>query len=59
MNQIDPNLCTHIIYSFVGLQTNNYIYHIDPPLDLGPGEVEENPDDEDASEGQHGMNDFY
>ena len=38
VDNLDPNLCTHIIYSFAGLDTSTYeIKALDPWLDLGEG----------------------
>ncbi|CAG9861937.1 unnamed protein product [Phyllotreta striolata] len=37
---IDPNLCTHIIYSFLGLKADGTIYHIEDWLDLEGGNLE-------------------
>ena len=32
---VDPTLCTHLIYSFVGLDTDNWtIKSLDPWMDL-------------------------
>lgn len=44
---IDPSICSHIIYSFVGMkESTSRIYSRDPGLDLAPGEEEPDPDDE-------------
>ncbi|XP_077294000.1 chitinase-3-like protein 1 [Arctopsyche grandis] len=34
IENIDPNLCTHVIYSFVGLDTSGEIKVLDPWIDL-------------------------
>ncbi|KAJ8708357.1 hypothetical protein PYW07_010482 [Mythimna separata] len=34
VDHIDPHLCTHLIYSFVGLDNNGNIVSLDPWLDL-------------------------
>lgn len=41
MDDIDPNICTHIIYSFVILDSDNYIIKIhDPWLDIDLKNIE-------------------
>lgn len=35
IKDIDPNLCTHIIYSFTGLSINGEMESIDPGMDIG------------------------
>lgn len=37
INMIDPTLCTHLIYTFVGLGNNNDIRVLDPWADLSDG----------------------
>lgn len=37
VEDIDPNLCTHIIYSFVGLETDGSVKVLDAWLDLEDG----------------------
>lgn len=44
---IDPFLCTHVVYSFLGIkESSSRIYSRDPGLDFGPDEIEMDPDDE-------------
>ncbi|KPJ14879.1 putative chitinase 2 [Papilio machaon] len=34
VENIDPNLCTHLVYSFVGINTQGTVISLDPYLDL-------------------------
>ena len=34
IENIDPHLCTHVIYSFVGSETSGEIKVLDPRIDL-------------------------
>lgn len=44
MNDIDPNLCTHLIYTFFGITSDATVRILDPYLDLsenyGRGNIE-------------------
>ncbi|XP_044265229.1 acidic mammalian chitinase-like [Tribolium madens] len=39
VDDIDPNLCTHLIYSFVGLETDGRVKHLEPNLDVNLGNL--------------------
>ncbi|EFA06693.1 chitinase 8 precursor [Tribolium castaneum] len=39
VDHIDPYLCTHIIYSFVGLQADGNVRHLDEYLDVDAGTI--------------------
>ncbi|XP_044265663.1 chitinase-3-like protein 1 [Tribolium madens] len=39
VDHIDPHLCTHIIYTFVGLQPNGTVKHLDEYLDVDAGTI--------------------
>ncbi|OXA56385.1 chitinase-3-like protein 1 [Folsomia candida] len=50
---INATLCTHVIYSYLGMGAEIYnVYSRNPGLDLGPGETEPFPDDPDNSIGE-------
>jgi len=38
VENIDPNLCTHLIYAFVGINSSAQIYLLDPWNDIDLGE---------------------
>ncbi|OXA47262.1 Chitotriosidase-1 [Folsomia candida] len=55
-SNIDPSLCTHVIYPYMGMTEDNFnIYSRNPPLDYGPGEVEPYPDDPEVDQGEFDM----
>ncbi|NP_001073567.1 chitinase 4 precursor [Tribolium castaneum] len=39
VEDIDPTLCTHLIYSFVGLGDDSRIKHLEPNLDVNQGNL--------------------
>ncbi|CAG9817878.1 unnamed protein product [Phaedon cochleariae] len=39
LSNIDPTLCTHIIYTFVGITTNGQVTSLDPSLDYNSGNL--------------------
>lgn len=39
VEDIDPTLCTHLIYSFVGLEEDGSIRHLEPTLDDSGGNI--------------------
>jgi hypothetical protein len=38
VENIDPNLCTHLIYAFVGINSSAQVYLLDPWNDIDLGE---------------------
>lgn len=54
---IDPFLCTHIVYSFMGMNEENYkVFSRNASLDLGPGdEIVLHPEDPDNFHGDIDM----
>ena len=42
VSNINVDLCTHLIYSFVGIDTNGTIISLDPQLDLPDGNGKRN-----------------
>lgn len=39
VDNIDPNLCTHLIYSFVGINEDGSIKHLESNLDINQGNI--------------------